>query len=223
MIISLHLPKTAGMSFGKSLSEFYGDNILFDYEDTPMAKSKYDRAYEALSAGIKISKKGLGNYECVHGHFLPAKYLLLSEKIEIKFITWMRDPVERMLSHYYYWKRSYDPKRAVSHHKKFIEEDWSLERFCLGSEFQNIYKQYFWGFPEENFDFVGIVEYYQEDLTYFSHKYFAKNIPLFQVNTAGDLGDRYMINAEFRKKIELHHKDDMEIYRKFLKAREFRI
>ena len=107
--------------------------------------------------------------------------------------------------------------------QKFIEENWSLERFCLGPEFRNIYTQYLWGFPLQNFEFVGIVEKYQEDFAYFSREYLHTNIPLFQVNTAGAVGNKHTIDSDLRKKIELHHKEDIEIYQEFLKIRKTRL
>jgi hypothetical protein len=164
----------------------------------------------------------MGNYKCVHGHFLPIKYLLLSEKKEVRFITWMRNPVERMLSQYHYWKRSYDPKRSAPHHKKFIEENWSLERFCLGPEFRNIYTQYLWGFPLQNFEFIGIVEHYQEDFIFFSRNFLKTSLPSFQINASGAIGSKYTIEDNLRKKIETYHKKDMNLYQDCLLVRKKR-
>ncbi|MDX1463494.1 MAG: hypothetical protein R3359_10585, partial [Marinirhabdus sp.] len=164
-----------------------------------------------------------GKYKCVHGHFLPIKYLLLSEKTEVKFITWMRDPIERMLSHYHYWRRSYDPKRAIPHHKKFMEENWSLERFCLGPEFRNIYNQYLWGFPLKNFEFIGIVEHYQEDFIIFSREFLGTNLPSFQMNVSGAIGKKHPIDEQLRKKIEQHHIEDIKLYKECLRIRQNRI
>jgi hypothetical protein len=222
MLISLHLPKTAGMSFGKSLQEHFGNALLLDYKDAPIAATEYTRAKEALMASVKIADRGLAGYECIHGHFLPIKYLLLNLKIDITFVTWMRDPIERMLSHYHYWLRSYDPKTSASHHKKFIEENWSLERFCLGPEFRNIYSQYLWGFPLRKFDFVGIAEFYQDDFDFFSKKYLGKKGTVYEENVARNVGGRYKIEDSLREKIILHHKEDMELYKEALETRKKR-
>lgn len=222
MLISLHLPKTAGTSFGKSLGDHFGNALLLDYDDNPIAKSIQTRSREAIEASIELADNGLNDYQCVHGHFLPVKYLLLSTKINTRFITWMRDPVERMLSHYYFWQTYYDPEKAAVHHKRFIEEKWSLERFCLGPEFRNIYHQYLWGFPLRSFNFIGISEFYQEDFNYFCSEYFGQELPTYRENITQRPNKIHNIDEELRKKIELYHKDDVEIYQELLKARKNR-
>jgi hypothetical protein len=219
LIVSLHLPKTAGMSFSKSLGDYFGKDLLLDYEDAPMVKTGFERARGALNASIQIADQGLQDYQCVHGHFLPVKYLLLSTTVKVTFITWVRDPVERLLSHYFYWQRSYDPRTSLPHHRKFIEEKWSLERFCLGPEFRNIYTKYLWGFPLHNFEFIGVSEFYADDFNFFSSAYFARKIPVYQENAGGKVGKKYEIDESLRKKIEAYHQEDMDIYEEALKAR----
>jgi hypothetical protein len=156
MIISLHLPKTAGTSFAYALEQHFKTRFFKDYTDFPINTPRYERNRAALQASLSYTENDFIDIDCIHGHFLPIKYLLLANKHEIIFVTWMRNPVERVLSHYFYWKRSYDPKTSPSLHRQVIEEDWSLERFCLGPELRNLYDQFLWGFPIDYFDFIGI-------------------------------------------------------------------
>ncbi len=99
---------------------------------------------------------------------MPVKYRLLGWRVPLQFVTWLREPVERLGSHYHYWKRHYNPENAGILHRRVVEEQWSLERFCLGPELQNTYCKFLWGMPLERFAFVGITEFYEEDLAYFS-------------------------------------------------------
>jgi len=219
VLISLHLPKTAGTSFVADLEQHFGGKLLRDYADLPMNTLQYERNKAALQASLCNAEKSFEGIECIHGHFLPVKYLLLATKREVKFVTWMRNPVERVLSHYFFWKRSYDPATAPSLHRKVIEEDWSIERFCLGPEVRDLYAQFLWGFPIEYFDFIGITEFYEDDHEYFARHYIQTPVTPKRLNV-GDRGDGgYRIDASFRKEIELFHARDMDLYQTALEKR----
>lgn len=85
MIISIHIPKTGGSSFGEILKSVYGENLWINY----------GQQWNAMT-----SKKNLisSNIECLHGHF---EFNAFDEEFpESQKITWLRDPVERTISLY---------------------------------------------------------------------------------------------------------------------------
>ena len=224
MIISVHIPKTAGTSFAKNLEAYFRAGLLKDYDDLPTNTPQYERNRAALLASVHNAETDqLTGVACIHGHFLPLKYLLLSVKKDLRFITWMRNPVERVLSHYHYLKSFYDPATAPTLHRKMIEEEWSVERFCLAPELQNLYGQFLWGFPLEYFDFIGITEYYDEDLAYFSGQYLNTNLEPHRENMGKNEGGSYQIEASFREKLEQFHAYDFELYRAALFMRKKRL
>src|SRR6185369_2653285 len=182
MIISVHFAKTAGTSFSKSLQDHFGSSLQRDYDDFPINTPVYERNLNALQAGINNGSHDFGACQCIHGHFLPLKYLLLSTQRKVTYIAWMRDPVERLASHYYYLQKIYKPETAKPLDKRIAEENWSLQRFCLSSELQNYYTQFLWGFPLEQFDFIGIAEHYDEDFKYFTGAFLGIDLPLYREN-----------------------------------------
>lgn len=221
MIISLHLPKTAGSSFAKSLEEHFGAALLKDYGDFPINTPEYQRNKAALQASLQnAEERDFSSIECIHGHFLPLKYLLLSVRQELKFVTWMRDPVQRMLSHYYFWKRTYNRETSARLHCRVVEENWSVERFCLSQELRDIYKQFLWGFPLEKFDFIGIIDHYQSDFIYFCKKYLGVHLEEYKEN----IGDKsqYLIDEKLYNDIKNFHRYDMDLYKKALTQRLIR-
>lgn len=219
MIISLHLPKTAGTSFAAALEQRFGTKLLKDYADLPINTPEYERNKAALQASLCNAENDFPGIECIHGHFLPIKYLLLANKRAVRFVTWMRNPVERVLSHYFFWKSSYDPKTAPRLHRKVIEDDWSIERFCLGPEVRDLYWQFLWGFPIEHFDFIGFTEFYANDLEYFTRYYLQTPIEPIRLNV-GDKGEGgYQIDVSLRKQIESFHARDMDLYQRALEKR----
>ena len=222
IFISLHLPKTAGSSFRTALEQTFAHRLLKDYQGSGISLPQHKRHQKVLQQAQTIAKNGLQNIECVHGHFLPFKYLCLDDTTPLTFITWMREPVARAISHYYYWQRSYNSKTSAPHHKKVIEEQWSLEKFCLSPEFQNIYCQYLWAFPIEYFSFIGITEHYEKDIKYFSDNFLRKALPVLKVNTRAVTEDA-PLSKEALKKIQLFHQKDITLYQKALELRQIRL
>jgi hypothetical protein len=193
------------------LRERYGSGLREDYADFPMHAPARERNTTALRASLRLVEDGLAGVECVHGHFLPLKYLLLATTRDVRFATWMRNPADRVVSHFRYWQRTYNPKTAPALHRKMMEEAWSLERFCLGPELKDLYAQFLWGFPLEYFHFVGITEFYEEDLTYFSACVLGTPARPFRANRgrAGQEGGG--IEPSLRRRIESVHARDMDL------------
>lgn len=209
-VISVHMPKTAGTSFKAALSDFYHEGLIEDYLDRPINNPRLSRNITALKNSIYNKFYGPDDFGCIHGHFLPLKYRWVSNT---NFITWLREPVERLASHYYFWLRVYDPVDAAPLHKRVVEERWSLERFCLGPELRNFYCQFFWGFPIKGFTFIGIMEEYESELQYLSNEFFGSELRAEVLNVNPDSGEGYFSREPaLRKKIKAFHKKDVQLY-----------
>lgn len=219
MIVSVHLPKTAGTSFAATLERNFGSALLRDYADFPINTPQYERNKLALQNCLSNAEKDFQGIQCVHGHFLPMKYLLLSNRRDITFITWLRNPVERVLSHYHFWQRNFDPKNAPPLHRKMMEEQWSVERFCLGPEVKNIYFQFLYGFPLEYFSFIGITEFYDEDFAFFMGHFMDSSFRPEKLNVGNKTTGNYQISESLRNDIKQHHSKDMSIYQRALEIR----
>lgn len=221
MLISLHLPKTAGSSFRATLEEYYKNGMIRDYADLPINTPLFKRNVSALKKCI-MPDTIEQDVACIHGHFLPIKYFFVREA---KFITWMRDPVERLASHYYYWMRHYNPQHCPSLHRRVVEEKWSLERFCLSREMRNFYGQFLWGFPMSRFSFIGITEYYDSEIKYFSSQFIQSTLPAYSININEAKKEATYFSDEIalREKIEAYHSKDVALYQKALRMRSARL
>ena len=230
MIISMHTPKAGGSSFKELLQHHFGRSFRGDYRDIPMNRSLEERTRAAMrfdrrmNGATMLAYKLLG-VQCIHGHFLPYKYRKLLGRGHV-FITWLRDPTERLISHYHYWKRSYTQHSAPLQ-KKVVEEDWSLERFCLSEEMQNLYGKFLWNFPIENFDFIGITEHFDTDIAYFARTYLGIDGPIEppRSNVNPDRQGDYSreIDPGLLEAIRTFHAEDYALYGLALEKRRARL
>ncbi len=225
MLISVHLPKTAGSSFLTAIEQHYGARLIQDYGDRPINKPTFRRNYDAVQGCLLNmgSRSRFRHIDCIHGHFMPLKYLLLKAGTKKQFVVWMRDPVERLASHYLYWIRNYNPIDAGRLHRKVVEEKWTLERFCLGPEMRNVYSKFFWGFPLRRFNFVGITEFYDSEIEYFSEHVIGAKVESMRVNVnPNPVQNSYIDDPDFRLQIQAHHAADVAMYEQALLLREHR-
>ena len=98
-----------------------------------------------------------------------------------------------------------------------------MERFALSPELRNLYSQFLWGFPLERFDFIGITEFYEEELQYFSQTYLGLPLEAHKENIGDRRGESYDIDQDFRRKIEKYHERDMDVYQSVLNKRRSRV
>jgi hypothetical protein len=104
-----------------------------DYEDRPINATNFKRNTTVLRECAIYAWTGDNSEQkkCVPGHFMPLKYRLLQTSLRKRYVLWMRNPVDRLISHYFFWKSNTDLGRAGDSHRKMVEDNWSLEKFCL--------------------------------------------------------------------------------------------
>lgn len=145
-IVSVHFPKTGGTSLEVGLKLKYGEMYLNDVANAPGTMSVLGG--RPLTVGAKI--------QAIHGHFRGDRYLNLRPKY---LFTFIRDPIDRLISLYFHWKR-HGP--VSTEQIAFMKTNPSFEEFSnyIGPE----YYAYFGGMDLGVFDFIGRFENYEYDL-----------------------------------------------------------
>lgn len=190
-LVSVHVPKCAGTSFLDALTEAFGrDAIYRDYDDRPVdpaAPVNLDPAgfFERAHAG---GYPLLAGKRVVHGHFHARKYAALGEGV--RRIAFLREPIDRMISHYYYWMSTPLTDHALRSY--VVRNRLSVYEFARLPLIHDFYtRTFFSGVDLGTFAFVGFFETYREDVARLSAR-LGTHLPMRSANAnkAGRYGDR---------------------------------
>jgi hypothetical protein len=163
-LISVHVPKTAGTAFRRVLEQHYSAGTLhLDYSEFVLDPlSDFQAQFPAWEAENARRLRELpATVRCVHGHFWLGKYATLFPAA--RKVVWLRDPVARLVSHYFFWKTL--PPTDHSLHRQMREQDLSLLAFAELPGMRDVVTRVFLsGWSLADCFFVGIQEHFDADL-----------------------------------------------------------
>ncbi|MGD0387369.1 MAG: sulfotransferase family 2 domain-containing protein [Tepidisphaeraceae bacterium] len=155
-LISVHVPRCAGTALRGALVRAYReDRVYFDYGDRlldPTSRINVDReGYLRQCAAARDS--ALRGKRVAHGHFCMRKY----DGISAARVTILRDPVDRLISHYFFWKHY--PRHGHHLHDRFLEEEPTIIEFARMPGLRYFYAQViFRDVDMRMFDLIGRME-----------------------------------------------------------------
>ena len=217
-LISIHIPKTAGTSFMDTLRSVYGSqgvlrvDIPIPGERTPFASAPPPP--DTLPDGTRV----------IHGHFrasdLRAKYGLPSG---IPVLTWLRDPVERVISNYRYLHRALrsilrEEERNINILSKM---ERTLMEYASADINRNRMSRFLDGLTLPEMLFAGIQEHMGEDMASLAALLGWRKYGTFRHNCA----EGAMVTSaerEMREEIASLNSDDVSLYHEALHLRQLR-
>lgn len=211
MIISCHIPKTAGTTFGRLLGAAFGARLLLDYgdllgDDGPEAEAhRAERRNEVRQRAADIDR----SYDAIHGHFRADKYHGLFRSAGV--CVFFREPAERVLSSYYYLLRN--PQIPHPLVRRFHEVRPTLEEFVARTEGANIQARFLGGLRLDDLAFCGITEDFDLSLALFNRR-FGTNLRPEGADNVNPRRSRagYEISGQLRELIRRHHRADFDLY-----------
>lgn len=219
MLISVHLPKTAGGSFREHLIGLYAPHICFDFTDQyhfvdttpPTPLMRLQRKLRSYKLG---RSRLLDTDRCIHGHFRADKYL--SRFPNARLVTWVRDPVERVVSHYQHWKRNRNMSHSIS--RRIIRENLSLLQFAEIEVMRNLQSRYLNGVPLDDFWFVGVQEYFEAMIPLFYAQLNLEPVTYQPITHASEkpVQERYVLDPESWARIDALNQQDRWLYEQAL-------
>jgi hypothetical protein len=114
-IVFLHIPKTGGMSFGAIVQRQFqrGARFQVDAADLATVEARWNALAEHRRAAVR----------CIHGHVPFGVHAVLPEPV--RYVTLLREPVERVVSAYYYALR----RPEVGAHRELVGRGLSLHDY----------------------------------------------------------------------------------------------
>lgn len=202
MLLSVHIPKTGGVSFRNILKAHYAGGFAQCY-------------WEITDAWGHVHAEVPPATECLHGHYVVDEFA--AKFPDARCVTWVRDPVERVISSYHHRLRDPDLRNPVT--RRLVEEHLSLADFVELPSVQNEMAWFLGTKPPAAFDFVGITERFDHSLATFCHRFgLPPQAARHDNSNPTRLGPRYAIDPALRRHILALNARDDEIYRHVLEA-----
>lgn len=232
MIISLHIPKTAGTTFRAYLEAAFPGGVLLDYARTePDMRRRFTACSEseysaAVACGNKYnlpqSPEGIASFKriaeagrvrVIHGHFRRARYIAIYPDGD--YITWVREPLARARSHFLFHRRILanpnDAENVLIHTGKLAFRDWleNPEHINEQYRFTSCGKL-------EKFKFVGLVEEFAAGIALFNRIFGIAGVtrPNARRNANPDKGTDNEIDPTTAARFKALNAADYDLYRR---------
>jgi hypothetical protein len=213
MIVSIHVPKTAGTSFGRSLKAAFGERALLDYGDWVGFNRREAIPHNAARFAETRARRDelLERFDVIHGHLVPDKYFDLFPHTD--FIAFLRDPYQQALSSYTYLLNN--PQLQDQHPQVKAFHEAKMTIFDYLSKVNNPQATFLGNLSLESLGMIGLREEYARSVALFNNTFghnvsndFADNVnPQRQ-------SDNYEISDEIRKAINRFREVDLDLYRR---------
>jgi hypothetical protein len=185
-LVFVHVPKTAGLTTTKVLSEIYGPDKVWS-EQRQKELGPFDK----------------NKYNVVKGHFRYDRF----PDLDWPIITIVRHPVERIISHYNYAIHNNRPRIFTS---RGFKPGVRLLEFAGADINRNAYTKQL-GTDLDKFKLVLITEFFDESMeALFNWMGYNKKIKYGVVNKTNK---KKPVSEKERRVIKEFNKEDMELYR----------
>ncbi len=195
MICFLHIEKVAGTT----INSIFHNNYLSFVTINPWYKGKFDDEYNYFTAQeARLFFRILPFTKGFSGHSLNSTFKYEQAlKCKIEYITFLRDPVERFLSHCFYHKR---------------KKKGSINLFLEDKRFDNFMTKRIAGSPDinkakkilaEDYKFVGLNERFDESLVLMKNELNLEKFSIFYEKKNVNPNTDYIKDFIFKYKKEM--------------------
>ena len=206
MICFIHIEKAAGIT----LHSIFKNNTFRYMTLSPWAIRANDPENVFTAWEAKIFFK-IFPYLTGFGGHTTRVYLNYEQAIgrPIDYFTFLRQPVNRFLSHYFY-------------HKQIMKIDWDIESFIADGHYNNFMTRRICGkddpdlaiqYLKDRFKFVGLVEEFDESLLLLKNELNLSNYNMhYEIKNVNVKKSQETISEALMKQIEDVNKSDLQVY-----------
>lgn len=215
-LVSLHIPKTAGTSFRNILKAVYGEDKVMRV-DIPLPSEPVSyKSVPPLPEELKAA-------EVLHGHFrFQDMAVLCGVPTSVPVITWLRDPVERVISNYFYLQKIL--RDTLCEEERGLNVLSKMERSLLeyaGAEInRNRISKFLEGLKLKDLLFVGVQEHFMEDLRDLGHLMKWENACQLHQNSSAE--QKTFVDPGIKETIRNLNEADAALYEEALHLRHKR-
>jgi len=159
LIISIHIPKTAGTAFADVLTQNFGDAVGFYYGPKHKKTHPLLRGLGAPATADDIARAEDAGIRIIHGHFHARRFRLVKPDPS-DYWVWLRDPAERIISEFFFHKGRRDVKNPVA--VAVRNGALSLAEFAKEKQIKNLQSRLIEPFTIDEIGFVGLTELYDD-------------------------------------------------------------
>lgn len=222
--IFIHIPKTAGSSFGSEIAELRRPyrNIHVDYEDR---STPHEVKLENTVAQF-IEDFERAPFRACSGHLHMRHVLRIRRAIpRARIITLVRNPIERVISDFRYARTPAHPP-----HKDFIKQFPTIDSYVVSPASQNKMFRFltpdpdmrmaeFFDFIDDNVSFVGLTEMYAMSVNITARLFGSDRLPTSYKRKTEPTGDNQVERTpELVNRIRETNVRDFALFR-FVKKR----
>lgn len=213
-LIHIHIPKTGGRSLFRVLKSVYGDGVA-----GPINRGTYfiqQPAPQSLIGIIPPEKIVL------YGHFHFKNVQDIVSHDAPKVITWMRHPVDRLISSYHFEMNKFHNNKGPAKH--WVKANTQLMEFAENANNRNVQERFLKGLDLRDLFFIGMLEHHDRDLCTLSKllswKNYRKNVWVNKGFYSSQQLKKNPVTSALRKQIADLNKADMELYKEALSLRD---
>lgn len=230
MIISLHIPKTAGTTFRTYLDAVFPGDVLLDYPRTTADLIRRFRDYAAKADPVAAksefklprSPEGMARFRqlldadhvrVIHGHFRRGKYSMIYPDGD--YITWVREPLARACSHFLFHRCTIsspdDQENVLIHAGKLSFQEWIEKPAHINQQYN------FTGDGAlEKFKFIGLVEEFDASIAAFNRIFgiSGASVPAARLNANPDKDTSSVLDPATETRFKALNAADYDLYRR---------